>query len=145
MGRYEKDIYSYEKIADIYKSSNYVTLPILLLPYILLLTLSNLAASDISPLFWTIDFSITTQPQQLTILLFYLSVTSCLIIIISTAVKDVKKYRMMPIYSLLSFLGAGFIVISYITNVIGLFSKRSILWRGRRSHISQSNKVQSSR
>jgi len=80
-----------------------VTLPFLLLPYILLLTLSNLDESDISPLFWTIDFSITTQPQQLTILLFYLSVTSCLIIIIATAVKDVKKYRMMPIHSLLSF------------------------------------------
>jgi hypothetical protein len=52
-------------------------------------------------------------------------------IIISTAIKDVKKYRMVPTYSLLCFLGAGLIVISYIANIISLFSKQSLSWRGR--------------
>jgi hypothetical protein len=94
---------------------------------------------------WMIDISNTREPQHLDILSFYINAMSCLIIIIPTAVKYVKKYKMTPIYSLLSFLGAGFIVISYIANIITLFSKRTISWRGRRSHITESNKVQSTR
>jgi hypothetical protein len=107
-------------------------LPFVLLPYTLSLT-------------WMIDISNTREPQHLAILSFYINTMSCLIIIIATAVKDVKKYKMTPIYSLLSFLGAGFIVISYIANIITLISKRTISWRGRRSHITESNKVQSTR
>jgi cellulose synthase/poly-beta-1,6-N-acetylglucosamine synthase-like glycosyltransferase len=107
-------------------------LPFVLLPYTLSLT-------------WMIDISNTREPQHLDILSFYINTMSCLIIIIPTAVKYVKKYKMTPIYSLLSFLGAGFIVISYIANIITLFSKRTISWRGRRSHITESNKVQSTR
>ena len=66
-----------------------------------------------------------------------------LIIVIAVAAKDMKKYRITPAYSLLSFLGAGFIVISYIANIISLLSKQSISWRGRRSIITYSNEIQS--
>jgi chlorobactene glucosyltransferase len=107
-------------------------LPFVLLPYTLSLT-------------WMIDISNTRELQHLAILSFYINAFSCLIIIIATAVKYAKKYKMTPIYSLLSFLGAGFIIISYIANIITLFSKRTISWRGRRSHITESNKVQSTR
>jgi chlorobactene glucosyltransferase len=107
-------------------------LPFVLLPYTLSLT-------------WMIDISNTREPQHLAILSLYINTMSCLIIIIATAVKDVKKYKITPIYSLLPFFGAGFIVISYIANIITLFSKRTISWRGRRSHITESNKVQSNR
>ena len=59
-------------------------------------------------------------------LFFYLNLTTCIIIIISTAVKDIKKYRMAPTYFLLSFLDAGFIIISYIVNIISLFTKPAL-------------------
>jgi hypothetical protein len=58
-------------------------------------------------------------------------------------IEDMKKYRITPAYSLLSFLGAGFIVISYIANIISLLSKQSISWRGRTSIMTYSNEIQS--
>jgi chlorobactene glucosyltransferase len=108
-------------------------LPFLLLPYTLLLTMT---ASSVSPLSWITGISKQEPQQQLTSLAFFLNLTVCLIIIISTAIKDKKKYRITPSYSLLSFLGAGFIIISYIANIVSLFLKRSISWRGRTSHIT---------
>jgi cellulose synthase/poly-beta-1,6-N-acetylglucosamine synthase-like glycosyltransferase len=111
-------------------------LPFLLLPYNLLLAI-DVSSGQLS---WISDISKQGPHQQLTLLSFYLNLTSCIIIIISTAVKDIKKYRMTPTYSLLSFLGAGFIIISYIANIISLFTKQSISWRGRISRVS-SNKV----
>jgi chlorobactene glucosyltransferase len=104
-------------------------LPFLLLPYTLLLT--------------TTASSVSQEPQQqLTFLSFYLNLMSCLIIIISTAIKDMRKYRLTPAFSLLSFLAAGFIIISYIANIVSLFLKQSISWRGRTSHITN-DKVKS--
>ena len=118
-------------------------LPFLLLPSALLLG-AYTGTSDLNLLFWMVDVSSTFQQQeleQLTVLFFYLNVISCLMIVIVVAVKDIKKYRITPVYSLLSFLGAGFIVISYIANVISLLSEQSISWRGRTSKITYSNKV----
>ena len=91
-------------------------------------------------------FDIFQQQQeleQLTVLSLYLNVITCLTIVIAVAAKDMKKYRITPAYSLLSFLGAGFIVISYIANIISLLSKQSISWRGRTSIITYSNEIQS--
>jgi chlorobactene glucosyltransferase len=85
-------------------------LPFLLLPFNLLLAI-DVSSGQLS---WISDISKQGPQQQMTLLSFYLNLTSCIIIIISTAVKDIKKYRMTPVYSLLSFLGAGFIIISYI-------------------------------
>ena len=118
-------------------------LPFLLLPSALLLG-ANTGTSDLNLLFWMVDVSSTFQQQeleQLTVLFFYLNVMSCLMIVIAVAVKDMRKYRITPVYSLLSFLGAGFIVISYIANLISLLSEQSISWRGRTSKITYSNKV----
>ena len=106
-------------------------LPFLLLPYTFLSTiaLSNAQLSGEN----LID---GLQLLQLASYSFYLNLTYCLIVIISTALKDIKKYRITPIYSLLSFLGAGFIIISYIASILSIFLKQSIPWRGRTSHIS---------
>jgi chlorobactene glucosyltransferase len=107
-------------------------LPFLLLPYNFLLAIDT--SSD--QLSWMSDIPKQGPQQQLTLLSFYLNLTSCVIIIISTAIKDINKYRITPSYSFLSFLGAGFIIISYIANIISLFTKQSISWRGRRSRIT---------
>jgi hypothetical protein len=118
-------------------------LPFLLLPYALSPD-AYTGTSDLNLLFWMVDISSTFQQQeleQLTVLFFYLNVISCLMIVIAVAAKDMKKYRITPVYSLLSFLGAGFIVISYIANIISLLSEQSISWRGRTSKITYSNKV----
>jgi chlorobactene glucosyltransferase len=106
-------------------------LPFLLLPYTFLsaIALSNAQLSGEN----SID---GLQLLQLASYSFYLNLTSCLIVIISTALKDIKKHRITPIYSLLSFLGAGFIIISYIASILSIFLKQSIPWRGRTSHIS---------
>ena len=106
-------------------------LPFLLLPYTFLsaIALSNAQLSGEN----SID---GLQLLQLASYSFYLNLTSCLIVIISTALKDIKKYRITPIYSLLSFLGAGFIIISYIASILSIFLKQSIPWKGRTSHIS---------
>jgi hypothetical protein len=105
-------------------------LPFLLLPYTFLsaIALSNAQLSG--------ENSIDGLQLQLASYSFYLNLTSCLIVIISTALKDIKKHRITPIYSLLSFLGAGFIIISYIASILSIFLKQSIPWRGRTSHIS---------
>lgn len=106
-------------------------LPFLLLPYTFLsaIALSNAQLSGEN----SID---GLQLLQLTSYSFYLNLISCLIVIISTGLKDIKKHRIMPIYSLLSFLGAGFIIISYIASILSIFLKQSIPWRGRTPHIS---------
>jgi chlorobactene glucosyltransferase len=106
-------------------------LPFLLLPYTFLsaIALSNAQLSGEN----SID---GLQLLQLTSYSFYLNLISCLIVIISTALKDIKKHRIAPIYSLLSFLGAGFIIISYIASILSIFLKQSIPWRGRTPHIS---------
>jgi chlorobactene glucosyltransferase len=111
-------------------------LPFLLLPYTFLsaIALSNAQLSGGN----SID---GLQLLQLASYSFYLNLTSCLIVIISTALKDIKKYRITPIYSLLSFLGAGFIIISYITSIFSIFLKQSIPWRGRRTSPISNNKT----
>jgi hypothetical protein len=77
---------------------------------------------------WTVQ---QQEAKQLSLFSFYLNIATCLTIMISTAIKDVKRYRMVPTYSLFCFLGAGLIVISYIANMISLFSTQSQSWRGR--------------
>ncbi len=123
-------------------------LPFVLLPYTLLLG-AYTGVSNVNPFLWMADISDILQQQQeleqLVVLSFYLNVITCLTIVIAVAAKDMKKYRIAPVYSLLSFLGAGFIVVSYIANILSLLSKQSISWRGRTSIITYSNEVQSHR
>jgi len=123
-------------------------LPFVLLPYTLLPG-AYTGVSNVNPFLWMADISDILQQQQeleqLVVLSFYLNVITCLTIVIAVAAKDMKKYRIAPVYSLLSFLGAGFIVVSYIANILSLLSKQSISWRGRTSIITYSNEVQSHR
>jgi chlorobactene glucosyltransferase len=100
-------------------------LPFVLLPYTLSLTVNDMTATDTD---WIAQ---QQEAKQLSLFSFYLNSTSCLMVIISTAIKDMKRYRMVPTYSLLCFLCAGLIVISCIANIISLFSKQSLSWRGR--------------
>ena len=59
-------------------------LPFLLLPYNLLLAIDAYSGQ----LSWVSDIPKQRPQQQLTLLSFYLNLTSCIIIIISTAIKD---------------------------------------------------------
>lgn len=106
-------------------------LPFVLLPYTLSLTVNTMTASGTH---WMIDiFNIFQQldAKQLSLFSLYLNLISCLMIIISTAIKDIKRYKMKPTYSLICMLGAWLIVITYITNIVTLFSRQSLPWRGR--------------
>jgi hypothetical protein len=106
-------------------------LPFILLPYTLSLTVNT---TTITSTHWMVilDLFQKQETEQLTLISFYLNIVSCLLIIASTAVKDVKRYRMIPTYSLLSFLGATLIVALYIVSIVRLFSRQSLLWRGRK-------------
>jgi hypothetical protein len=56
-------------------------------------------------------------------------------IIVGTALKDVKRYRISPVYSLLALLGVLLIMAAYIANMIPLLisdKPKSISWRGRK-------------
>ena len=69
-----------------------------------------------------------------------LIVVSSIIVVAATAIKDVKKYKITPIYSLLSFLGAIFLMAGYIANIIPLLISdkvKSIVWRGRKQRYSR--------
>jgi chlorobactene glucosyltransferase len=69
-----------------------------------------------------------------------LNLVSSIIVIVATAIKDVKKYRITPIYSLLAFLGAIFLIAGYIANIIPLLISdkvKSIVWRGRKQQYSK--------
>jgi chlorobactene glucosyltransferase len=69
-----------------------------------------------------------------------LNVVSSIIVIAAVAIKDVKKYKITPIYSLLAFLGAIFLMAGYIANIIQLLISdkvKSIVWRGRKQRYSK--------
>jgi chlorobactene glucosyltransferase len=69
-----------------------------------------------------------------------LNVVSSIIVIAAVATKDVKKYKITPIYSLLAFLGAIFLMAGYIANIIQLLISdkvKSIVWRGRKQRYSK--------
>ena len=73
-------------------------------------------------------------------IVLFLIVVSSIIVIAATAIKDVKKYKIRPIYSLLSFLGAIFLMAGYIANIIPLLISdkvKSIVWRGRKQRYSR--------
>jgi cellulose synthase/poly-beta-1,6-N-acetylglucosamine synthase-like glycosyltransferase len=95
-------------------------LPFALLPYTLLLG-AYTGDSNVKPFFWMADISDIFQQQQeleqLVVLSLYLNVITCLTIVIAVAAKDMKKYRIAPVYSL--------------------------SWRGRTSTITYSNEVPS--
>ena len=81
-------------------------------------------------------------------IVLFLIVVSSIIVIAATAIKDVKKYKIRPIYSLLSFLGAIFLMAGYIANIIPLLISdkvKSIVWRGRKQRYSRKEEEEEER
>ena len=64
-----------------------------------------------------------------------LNISSCLMIIIATALKDLKKYNISAIYSLLTFPAALLLISVYIANIVPLFltfgQPKRVRWRDR--------------
>jgi chlorobactene glucosyltransferase len=81
-------------------------------------------------------------------IVLFLIVVSSIIVIAATAIKDVKKYKITPIYSLLSFLGAVFLMAGYIANIIPLLISdkvKSIVWRGRKQRYNRKEEEEGER
>jgi chlorobactene glucosyltransferase len=97
-------------------------LPFLILPYTLSITVQKV---------WL------TYPSEflsIRLILLLLNIVSCLLVISGTAIKAIKKYRLTPAYSILSFLGAMFLIAAYITSILPLLMSmqtRPVIWRGR--------------
>jgi chlorobactene glucosyltransferase len=70
------------------------------------------------------------------LILFYLNISICVIIIADTAVKDIARYKISPLYSAFAALSSFFLVIAYLNALLkfGLNHQRTIPWRGRKTH-----------
>jgi chlorobactene glucosyltransferase len=65
-------------------------------------------------------------------LLTILDISCCIMITIGTAIKDVRKYNISPIYSLLTFPGAVVLIFAYVTSIFALFTwSKKLQWRSR--------------
>jgi chlorobactene glucosyltransferase len=81
---------------------------------------------------YTLSIALAEHPFNLMLLL--LNVACCLIIIVGTALKNIIKYKISPIYSILILMGAALIMAAYIVNMTSLLrpSKAKLFsWRGR--------------
>ena len=74
-------------------------------------------------------------------ILFWLDLSLCLLVITATGIKSLMKYRLVPFYSVLCFIGGLFLIASYAYStfplLIGLGMK-PVKWRGR-VHFLHSN------
>jgi chlorobactene glucosyltransferase len=69
-----------------------------------------------------------------------LNISCCMMITIGTAIKDVRKYDISPLYSLLTFPGAVVLIFAYITNIFLLLARsKKVQWRYR-SYENQTDK-----
>jgi chlorobactene glucosyltransferase len=72
-------------------------------------------------------------------LLLWLDLSLCLLVIAATGIKSVMKYRLVPLYSVLSVIGGLFLIASYAYSTLPLltgFRMKPIKWRGRQHHVS---------
>jgi chlorobactene glucosyltransferase len=70
--------------------------------------------------------------------LFWFNLSLCLLIIATTGIKSVMKYRLMPLYSVLCIIGGLFLIASYAYSTLPLltgFGIKPIEWRGRPHHL----------
>jgi chlorobactene glucosyltransferase len=66
--------------------------------------------------------------------LFWFNLSLCLLIIAATGIKGIMRYRLVPLYSVLCFIGALFLIASYAYTTFPLLTRinmKSIQWRGR--------------
>jgi hypothetical protein len=64
----------------------------------------------------------------------FLNILCCLVIIIASGVKAMKKYHSkLPIFCILSPIGAAFLALAYSYHIVSLLRTqvRSVVWRGR--------------
>jgi glycosyltransferase involved in cell wall biosynthesis len=80
--------------------------------------------------------------------LLWFDLLLCLLVMAATSIKGVMKYRLVPLYSILCFIGGLFLIASYTYSTLPLltgFSMKPIKWRGRPhhvpSHYSEKNKT----
>lgn len=120
-----------------------IVLPFLLLPYSAMLS-SNAVLQLASVINLPFSPPVTYQHLQnllaqplslnLNLILFLLDSSLCLLIIIVTSVKGIVKYRLVPIYSILCFVAASFLIISYAYSTIPFLiggNGKPIPWKGR--------------
>jgi cellulose synthase/poly-beta-1,6-N-acetylglucosamine synthase-like glycosyltransferase len=86
----------------------------------------------------TYDISLTRsnkeQAPQLQSTIFWFNMSLCLLIIAATGIKGVMKHRLVPLYSVLCFLGGLFLIAAYTYSIFPLLTRiniKSIQWRGR--------------
>jgi hypothetical protein len=86
----------------------------------------------------TYDISLThsnkEQAPQLQSTIFWFNMSLCLLIIAATGIKGVMKHRLVPLYSVLCFLGGLFLIAAYTYSIFPLLTRiniKSIQWRGR--------------
>ena len=80
-----------------------------------------------------------SEESYLRSLLLWLNLSLCLLAITATGIKGVVKYRLVPLYSVLCFIGALFLVASYIYSTLPILTgvrMKPIKWRGRPHHVS---------
>ena len=66
--------------------------------------------------------------------IFWFNITLCLLIISATGIKGIMKYRLVPLYSFLCFVGGLFLIASYAYSTFPVLTRinmKSIQWRGR--------------
>ena len=68
-------------------------------------------------------------------ILFYLNILVCTIVIGAIATKDIRKYKISPIYSVFAVLASFFIVVAHLNALLqfGLNDQKPIPWRGRKT------------
>lgn len=101
------------------------TLPFMLLPYILSVTIQQFTFTFMPQFFPQFDFR----------LILSLDMVSCITLIIEAAIKAVKQHRQTPMYAILIFFGAIFVVLACLCNIAPLLMSnktKSIIWRGRK-------------
>lgn len=83
--------------------------------------------------------SANREESYLESILLWFNLSLCLLAITATGIKGVVKYRLVPPYSVLCFIGALFLIASYIYSTLPLLtgvSLKPIKWRGRPHPVS---------
>ena len=120
-----------------------IIVPFALLPYVIILssvTLNRDGLESFTQLQYlqSLDdyhqISSITQFLAYPLSLLYINIFLCLLIIITTAVKGFSKYGLPPYYSIVSVIGASFLIVAYAYSIIPFlmrYNTQPISWRGR--------------
>lgn len=105
--------------------------PFLILPYAI--SSFHIAAGTIGQTVGAlVENNVTNTNDLVCSLITVLDISCCIMITIGTAIKDVRKYNISPIYSLLTFPGAVVLIFAYITNIFPLLTwSKKLQWRYR--------------